>query len=193
MAGAQFRIQLYKVNHPIPHPNTVLPLVAQTLLETLRKMGGSETSSASGTGHQSHILRIEALRSINQALEKGPGVPAIIGRRAKNKGTALLFAQRGEVHTTITSAWSRVMIQVLALIRCIAMIFAHPSNIVFDVMLHHFKTAYMYIPSYCTPMFGSRLAGFMLPGFHSCFQGRQKTARRSQTQRLKPNSHCCWE
>mmetsp|Transcript_30522 Transcript_30522/g.65773 ORF Transcript_30522/g.65773 Transcript_30522/m.65773 type:complete len:235 (-) Transcript_30522:383-1087(-) len=49
-----------------------------------------------------HILRIEALRSINQALEKGPGVPAIIGRRAKNKGTALLFAQRGEVHTTIT-------------------------------------------------------------------------------------------
>ena len=31
------------------------------------------------------------------------------------------------------------------------------------------------------------------PGFHYSFKGRQQTAHHSQTQRLKPNGHCCWE
>ena len=42
-------------------------------------------------------------------------------------------------------------------------------------------------------LWNSRFQGSIVPGCRFGFQGRQKAAHQSQTQRLKPNSHCYWE
>ena len=45
------------------------------------------------------------------------------------------------------------------------------------------------ITQLCNPTAGSGVPVWFRLGF----QGRQEMAHHSQTQRLKPNSHCCWE
>ena len=45
----------------------------------------------------------------------------------------------------------------------------------------------------CNPTAGCRIPGFQGPRMPFRIEARHKTAHCSQTRRLKPSSHCCWE